>query len=120
MSLLKYFFFDLNMPSQPRPFSLMGATIGVPLRYIITYPTDMTELTNDSLHLPPTELIELGLRIKEIREKEGFSKKKFALVMNMNATYLSELEAGRRNPRWSTLFKIATGLGVQVKDLFSY
>lgn len=66
------------------------------------------------------ESIELGLRIKHLRESQGLSKKRFCLMIGMSRNYLIALETGERNPKLGTLKRIADGLGVSIKDLFDY
>lgn len=39
----------------------------------------------------------LGKRIKDLRSDFGYSQEKFALLINMDRTYLASVETGRRN-----------------------
>lgn len=66
------------------------------------------------------ELKKLGKRIAELREAEGLSQRKFALMIGMDNSYLSAIEAGERNPKFSTLARIAYALGKSVQDLFIF
>lgn len=60
----------------------------------------------------------LGARIKELREKIGLSQEKFALQINMDRTYFSSVESGKRNVSIKNIEKIACGLGVTISELF--
>ena len=63
-------------------------------------------------------LFDLGNRLKELRLKSGLSQEKFALKIEMDRTYYSSVEAGKRNISILNLKKIATGLDVSLAKLF--
>lgn len=65
-------------------------------------------------------LIKLGKRIVEIREEKGIRQVDLALESELDDGSLRRIESGRTNPTAKTLFKIAKGLGVEVKDLFNF
>lgn len=62
--------------------------------------------------------VELGNRIKELRCKMGLSQEKFALKINMDRTYFSSVESGKRNISIVNIKKIADGLDVTLSELF--
>lgn len=62
--------------------------------------------------------VNLGIAIKELRNKTGLSQEKFALSIGMDRTYLASVEAGRRNISLINIEKIAIGLNRTVSDLF--
>ena len=62
--------------------------------------------------------VELGVRIKELRNKKGISQEKFALDIGMDRTYLASVEAGKRNISIINIKKIADGLGIKLRELF--
>ncbi len=55
--------------------------------------------------------------LKCIREQQGLSLRTLAVMAGVHYTSLVRLEAGRYDPRVSTLRKIAEALGVEVQDL---
>lgn len=59
----------------------------------------------------------LGKRIKDLRSDFGYSQEKFALLINMDRTYLASVEAGRRNISIN-IEKIANGLNISLSELF--
>ncbi len=61
----------------------------------------------------------LGARIRTLREKQGVSQRRFALMIGLGQTYLSDVENGKRNIGFENLCKIADGLGVDVSDLLT-
>ena len=61
---------------------------------------------------------DLGIRIKELRQKTGLSKEKVALKIDMERTYLASVEAGKRNIAICNIKKIADGLNISLSDLF--
>ena len=55
-----------------------------------------------------------------LREKQGLSQRKFALMVDTNQTHLWQIETGRTNIGFDLLCRIADGLGVQVRDLIEF
>ena len=62
--------------------------------------------------------IELGNRIRELRQQTGLSQEKFALKIGMDRTYFASVEAGKRNIAIINIKKIADGLNVSLSELF--
>ena len=61
----------------------------------------------------------LGLRIKELREKQGLTQLKLAEILNMEASNLSKIERGIQIPKEESLENISNALKVDVKELFN-
>ena len=55
--------------------------------------------------------------LKFLREQQGLSLRTLAVMAGVHYTSLVRLEAGRYDPRLSTLRKIAEALGVGLQDL---
>ena len=62
--------------------------------------------------------IDLGKRIRDLRQKTGLSQEKFALKIEMDRTYFASVESGKRNIAIKNIKKIADGLGVSLSKLF--
>ncbi len=62
--------------------------------------------------------IDLGNRIRTLRQEIGLSQEKFALNIDMDRTYFASVEAGKRNIAIINIKKIADGLGVTLSELF--
>lgn len=62
-------------------------------------------------------LIEIGRRIRQVREKSELSLHQLALLSGISASALSLIETGKRNLRIITLNQIAFALRVPVSDL---
>ena len=62
----------------------------------------------------------LGLRIKELRERQGLTQLKLAEILNMEASNLSKIERGVQIPKEESLEKISKALNVEVMELFNY
>lgn len=62
--------------------------------------------------------VDLGNRIRTLRQENGFSQEKFALNIGMDRTYFASVEAGKRNVAIVNIKKIADGLGVTLSELF--
>lgn len=60
----------------------------------------------------------LGNRIRQLREEQNLSQRKFALMIGMDRTYLIGVEKGRRNISVDNLAAIAQGLGIPLSELF--
>ena len=61
---------------------------------------------------------QLGKRIRELRVAKGFSQEKFALLIEMDRTYFSSVESGKRNIAIKNIEKIAKGLEISLEELF--
>lgn len=59
----------------------------------------------------------LGEAIREVRQERGLSQEAVALDADMEPSWLSHIERGRRNPSWSTVQRIAAAIGIQVSGL---
>ena len=62
--------------------------------------------------------LRLGQRIKELRTSLNLSQEKFALLIEIDRTYLASVEAGKRNVSIQNIAKIAYGLNISLADLF--
>jgi transcriptional regulator with XRE-family HTH domain len=58
-----------------------------------------------------------GARLKEIRVQQGLSQDDVAREADVHPTAIGRLERGSREPRLTTILRIAHGLGVQPGDL---
>ena len=59
----------------------------------------------------------LGNQIKTARKSKGLTQEDLAELCDFDATYISLLERGLRNPPFLTVCKIANELGYPVKRL---
>ncbi len=62
-------------------------------------------------------LQKLGSRIAKERRKRGITLEKLAYEMGMSKGNLSNIEHGKRDPRYITLRAIALGLGLSISQL---
>lgn len=60
----------------------------------------------------------VGARIREIREAQGLSLRKLALMVGMDHGTLSKVENGKLNPSLNALTRICGGLGIDLFELF--
>lgn len=60
----------------------------------------------------------LGLRIKELRKKRGFSQERLAELSNLNRTYINGVENGKRNISIVNIEKIAKAFQIEIYKLF--
>ncbi len=60
----------------------------------------------------------VGKRIREIRKEQGFSQEELAARAELDRTYMTSVECGRRNISIVNLHKIAEALGVTLEEMF--
>lgn len=59
----------------------------------------------------------IGSRIRERREALGISQEELAFRTEITATYLSQLENGRRNPSLAVLYRLGKALDLDLCTL---
>ena len=64
--------------------------------------------------------VQIGKRIKELREARKMKQVELAELIDMEATNLSKLEKGIHLPKDENLNKITTALNVDLQDLFDF
>jgi transcriptional regulator with XRE-family HTH domain len=58
-----------------------------------------------------------GDRMRELRDREGVSQDALARSSGIHPTSIGRLERGGREPRLTTILKLADGLGVEPGEL---
>ena len=58
-----------------------------------------------------------GKRLAELRTNKDITQEKFAFELDVDRTYISYIERGKRNPSLYMLWKIAKALGVHLSEL---
>lgn len=61
---------------------------------------------------------EFGERIRYLRKRRGLSQEEFSFECNLDRTYVSQVEQGRRNISLQNIKSMADALGVPVAELF--
>ena len=62
----------------------------------------------------------LGLRIKELRERNNLTQSRLAELINMEASNLSKIERGVQMPKEENLESIMKILKIDIKELFDF
>lgn len=62
----------------------------------------------------------LGESIKRLRKKANLSQEELAAKAKVDLTSVSEIESGLRNPSLKMMHKLASALGVKIKELFDF
>ena len=65
-----------------------------------------------------TTSVDIGIRLKELREKRKVSMRTLATQSGLSANALSMIERGKTSPSVSTLYKLADALGVSITAFF--
>jgi len=61
---------------------------------------------------------ELGKRIISARKARNMSQEQLATDSSIDRSHMGFIEQGRRKPTLSSLYKIATALGISLEQLF--
>mgnify|MGYP003736954673 CR=1 FL=1 len=61
----------------------------------------------------------LAVKIRRLRKNKGLSQEKFALLAEIDRTYMQSIEKGERNISVATAAKISSALGISLSELFS-
>lgn len=59
------------------------------------------------------------MRIRQLREANGLSQTKLALMVGVERSYLVRIESGSRNASIDVLEKIASGFDMTLSEFFS-
>ncbi|WP_449123652.1 helix-turn-helix domain-containing protein [Pseudomonas sp. MPG01] len=59
-----------------------------------------------------------GQRLREIRLSRSLSQEELSSRADLDRTYVSGCERGKRNPSLKTIIRLAIALGVDPKDFF--
>ena len=62
----------------------------------------------------------VGQRIKELRTKQGLSQEEFAFRCELDRTYITSLERGKRNISLTNLEKIAKAFNMNLSEFFNF
>ncbi|MCH7413112.1 helix-turn-helix transcriptional regulator [Belliella sp. R4-6] len=61
-----------------------------------------------------------GDKVKAIRKKQNVSQEKLAELADLDRTYISDIENGKRNVSIETVFKIANALDKPMVSFFEF
>ena len=61
----------------------------------------------------------IGLRIKELRIELSYSQQELSYRSDIDRTYITQVENGKRNISIINIEKVAKALGVSMKELFN-
>lgn len=59
-----------------------------------------------------------GVTVRRLRASKNISQEKFAEIVGLHRTYISEVERGERNISLVNIAKITNGLGVSISEFF--
>ena len=64
-------------------------------------------------------LVSFGRRVKELRKQRGLSQEKLAFEAELERSYISDVETGRRNVALRNINGLAKALSVTLAELFA-
>jgi len=62
--------------------------------------------------------VKFGRKLQRIRKTTSITQEKLAEITRLSTTFIGLLEIGKRRPSVKSLQKIASALGIGIKDLF--
>lgn len=62
---------------------------------------------------------EFGERIRNLRKRKGLSQEEFSFECNLDRTYVSQVEQGRRNISLQNIKAMADALDISMGELFA-
>ncbi|MBR4287256.1 MAG: helix-turn-helix transcriptional regulator [Clostridia bacterium] len=62
----------------------------------------------------------VGKRIRELRNKLGVSQEELAAMVELDRTYITSVESGKRNISIVNIEKLATALNVSLAEFFTF
>ena len=65
-------------------------------------------------------LIQFGKRVKQEREKRGYSQERLGELAKVHRTYIGMIERAEKNITLTNMEKIARALGKKVSDLINF
>jgi transcriptional regulator with XRE-family HTH domain len=67
---------------------------------------------------PSPELLALGRRLRQMRRARELSQEALAAAAGVHPKHLSEIERANKDPRATTVVRLADALGVPVAELY--
>lgn len=69
--------------------------------------------------MPPRdkELVAFGQAVRELRAERRLTQEDLAYRISLTVSQLSRIERGQVNPKWGTVMRIASGLGLGPVEL---
>jgi transcriptional regulator with XRE-family HTH domain len=64
-------------------------------------------------------LIDFGLKVRELRKKNGLSQEELSFKADLHRTYIGMIERAEKNITLINIEKIAVALNVKVGELFN-
>ena len=62
----------------------------------------------------------LGKKIKTLRNEAGLSQEQLGELTDLDRTYISDIERGKRNPSLKSLEKLAKALKISISDITNF
>lgn len=63
--------------------------------------------------------MDISTKLKELREKVGWSQNKLAQEAGISQSFINQIEAGQKQPSYEVLNNICSALGITLSEFFS-
>jgi DNA-binding XRE family transcriptional regulator len=125
---------DLGLQSFLQQLVLESATVGSRGRTLELSQKDGTLFEIDSLSIrslldtalrhhiqasADAALVAVGQRIREARQRSGLTQDELSGISGIDQALISKMERGQHQPRYDTMSKLATSLGMSIPELLS-
>lgn len=60
----------------------------------------------------------VGKRVADLRKAKGYSQVRLAAATGLSAGHIGQIEQGRRHPTLVTIYRLCSGLEIEVSELF--
>lgn len=70
------------------------------------------------LKIEKQELLNLGNKLRDLRQNKALSQERFAELTGLDRTYISGLERGKRNPSFLIIQRLCKVLEINPNELF--
>ena len=64
--------------------------------------------------------VKFGIHLRTLRTEKDLSLRQLAVKAEMNHTKIGEIEAGKTDLKLTSIFKLASGLGIEPKFLLDF
>lgn len=113
--------FALSVPRpgrcQPRPGTILRLAANLALGWDVKS-ADLRQAMDDqpasAIH---ASQLALGRALRQLRQQAGLTQRELADRAGADDTYISQVETGRRDIRWSTITRLLNALDASIADL---
>jgi transcriptional regulator with XRE-family HTH domain len=77
-------------------------------------------VVENGVNLLYSVIMDIGKKIKRIRESRGISQEELASLVDMHRNHIGRIERGESNPKFTTVYDIAKALNINEKEIVDW